>query len=1211
MAGFGKKVWAPHPTDGYQIGEIADVGADSLSVQAGGQTLTVPYNRVFPADDASNAGVNDNCQLMFLNEASLLHNLRKRYEKDEIYTYTANILIALNPYRELKVYDAATIEKYRGKSLGVLPPHVFAIADAAYRDMKVTKQSQSIIISGESGAGKTESTKYVIRYLTVTGKAGGSIEKRIVQANPLLEAFGNAKTSRNNNSSRFGKFVEIHFDGTSTVAGAFISHYLLEKSRIIKQSPEERNYHVFYRLCNGATEDVKKGLGLGPATSFRYLKGGITDAVKGLDDTAEYKQMMQSMSDLGLSQEEQMNILRVAAAVLHLGNIDFQENSKDQKGGSEVASASEKTAVGAANMIGLAPNDLKERLCSRIMSTARGGNLGTIYRVPLKVIEAGNNRDGLAKALYSRLFDWIVARVNKCFPFSNSSAYIGVLDIAGFEFFQTNSFEQFCINFCNEKLQQYFNEKVLKQEQELYQRESIKYKEISFVDNQDVIDLISGKGGIMTVLDEEAKLPTANDKHFSTSVHEKHGKHFRLMQPRKSKLPNQRKMNDDEGFIVRHYAGAVCYTVDGFLDKNNDALHHDLHMLMQESKDPFIALLFEKDEDVGPEEDAKAAAGGGTKRAKLHFASVGSKFREQLNVLMEKLQTTRANFIRCVKPNLKMQPQIFMGTEILSQLQCAGMVEVLELLQGGFPSRTSFNELYEMYKKYLPAKLQRLDPRTFCEALFRALGMSLEKYQFGTSRVFFKSGQFAEFDKMTTSDPENLAKLVESVMKWLIRKRWRKFIYGAITVEKLSRKIKYRQDAAKNCQRVIRGFLARRKYRPRVKALKRAAVGLREVQKLEAITATLAKDKDQMVAEAARLKKAFEGIKANAKAEDPKKSVAALDEAEKSLTKFVADMRQKKAESDELRRLQEEMERERKRKEEAEAREKALEEERKAKAAMEAERRKAEEEHRKRTEEDAKNQKLKDEQDRRSHEEVARRAQDDQDRRDTELAARLAEDEGKGGAVRQEAAAAEAKRQQELNDKKPKGKHDLSKWKYGELRDAINTSTDAELLEACREEFHRRLKVYHAWKTQHANKSGAEEAERAPLSVLESAPSAAVPAPPPRTVSKPDARPQRYFKIPFLRPQDANTEQGRKTLKRGYWYSHFDGQWIARQLEVHPDRPPVLLVAGKDDMEMCELSLEETGLTRKKGAEITQPEFDDDWVKAGGAPYNPAWSKKN
>ncbi|CAB1342763.1 unnamed protein product, partial [Coregonus sp. 'balchen'] len=569
----GKPVWAPHPADGFQLGTIVDIGADSLTIEPlkqGQKSFTAQINQVFPAEDDVNKHVEDNCSLMYLNEATLLNNVR---------TFVANILIAVNPYYDIpKLYTPETIKQYHG------------------------------------------------RYLTTSYGTGQDIDERIVEANPLLEAFGNAKTVRNNNSSRFGKFVEIHFNE--------------KKSRICQQSHEERNYHIFYRLCAGASEDIRTKFHLESPDAFRYLNRGCTrffankDTDKQilqnrkspedplLDDQGDFNRMCGAMKKIGLDDTEKLDLFRVVAGVLHLGNIDFEE-AGSTSGGCTIKNQSSQTVEYCAVLLGLEEQDLSVSLTSRVMLTTAGGAKGTVIKVPLKVEQANNARDALAKAVYSRLFDHVVTR-----------------------YFEHNSFEQFCINYCNEKLQQFFNERILKEEQELYQKEGLGVNEVRYVDNQDCIDLVEAKlVGILDILDEENRLPQPSDQHFAETVHNKHKNHFRLTVPRKSKLQVHRNVRDDEGFIVRHFAGAVCYETTKFVEKNNDALHMSLECLVSESKDRFIRELFENSNNT---KDSKQKAG------KLSFISVGNKFKTQLNILLEKLRSTGSSFIRCIKPNLKM-----------------------------------------------------------------------------------------------------------------------------------------------------------------------------------------------------------------------------------------------------------------------------------------------------------------------------------------------------------------------------------------------------------------------------------------------------------------------------------------------------------------------------------------------------------------------------
>jgi myosin-6 len=421
--------------------------------------------------------------------------------------------------------------------------------------------------------------------------------------------------------------------------------------------------------------------------------------------------------------------------------------------------------------------------------------------VPLKVYEAQNARDALAKAMYSKLFDFIVTRIiNKSIPFSTSAHYIGVLDIAGFEYFQINSFEQFCINYCNEKLQQFFNERILKEEQSLYEREGLGLKKIDYIDNQDCIDLLEGKSsGIFDLLDEESKLPKPSPTHFTATVHSTHSNHFRLAVPRKSKLRNHREIRDDEGFLIRHFAGAVCYETNAFIEKNNDALHASLEGLMVETNNQLLKSLFSTDKtnqngnnnnsnnfnnnnnnnNFNFNNKSKTNSSG-----KLTFVSVGGKFRSQLLELMSKLNSTGTHFIRCVKPNLNMVAKQFEGSHILSQLRCSGMTSVLDLMQMGYPSRAAFADLYSMYSKYLPKELARLDSRLFCRALFKALGLNENEFRFGSTKVFFRPGKFAEFDQIMKSDPENLALLIKKVQKWLLASRWKKSQWCTLSVIK-------------------------------------------------------------------------------------------------------------------------------------------------------------------------------------------------------------------------------------------------------------------------------------------------------------------------------------------------------------------------------------------------------------------------------------------
>ncbi|KAM3967224.1 myosin heavy chain 95F jaguar [Aphomia sociella] len=1232
-------VWVREPNDGFilaRLQELMGEEADVIPIDNKYSRRVCSFEDIFPAGEP-NKDVDDNCELMFLNEATLLNNIMARYKKNKIYTYVANILLAVNPYEDIPdLYSSTTIKKYQGRSLGELPPHVFAIADKAFRDMKSLKQSQSIIVSGESGAGKTESTKYILKYLCdLWAKGAGPVEQKILDANPILEAFGNAKTTRNNNSSRFGKFMEVHFNNKYQVVGGFISHYLLEKSRICTQSAEERNYHVFYLLCAGAPPELRAALKLTKPDDYSYLrngctqyfttaasekklgadqkskqqqaKGGLRDPI--LDDVEDFQRLHQALSRVGLTDEEKLGVYRVVAGVLHLGNVQFEEDT-GPRGGCVPAASSAASLQAAAALLAVDAAELQRALVARLLQSARAGNKGTAIMVPLKTYEATNARDALAKAVYSRLFDYIVNRINLSIPFQASSYYIGVLDIAGFEYFQMNSFEQFCINYCNEKLQQFFNERILKNEQELYKKEGLNVPEIRFVDNQDCIDLIESKNhGIFHLLDEESKLPKPEFGHFTHSVHKQLGSNnSRLQLPRSSRLKAHRTLRDDEGFLLRHFAGAVCYNTNQFIEKNNDALHASLEFLVQESNSALVQQLFQNVDNNNA-------------KGKLNFISVGAKFQTQLTLLMDKLKENGTNFVRCVKPNSAMSRRAAEGALVLAQLQCSGTAAVLQLMEHGYPSRAPCRDLHRVYAPHLPPRLQRLDPKLFSEAIVHSLGLSDKDYKFGLTRVFFRPGKYSEFDTIMRSEPENLKKIVDRVLAWIIKSRWRRSIFAVLSIIKLKNKILYRRQCLITIQKSIRGYLVRKKHRPRYLGIMKIKALNNKLTSMETTIAQLKKEKESAQKNIENLrnsiKNACTAIKSNEK--------ISRNEVDQTYTKLTKDIETQmaalqKAMVDQKNR--EEQERLRKIEAEIRAAEevkrleleriKQEEENRRRKAEMEA-RRKTEELERLRLEEQDRlaAQNLQQQMEEAARADQENRERLEQERRDHEMAVRLAKEtnghvEGSPPQLRSFPTMDSVNGENKLNRSERvrmqqaiqgKQKYDLSKWKYSELRDTINTSCDIELLEACRHEFHRRLKVYHAWKAKNARKTTMAEQERAPQSIMEAA------AKTPRLPQKGEilgAR-HRYFRIPFVRP----TGGGDAADRRGWWYAHFDGQYVARQMELHPDKTPVLLQAGVDDMQMCELSLEETGLTRKRGAEILEHEFEREWSRHGGAAYIP------
>lgn len=1212
---FGQTVWASDFNEGFVKAVVEDISQEGLSLKTAAGQIKRKYQEVF-ASEEDEKQLDDCCGLMYLNEATLLNNLKLRYASGKIYTYVANILISVNPYEKIDgLYSSEQIKAYRGRSLGTLPPHIYAIADKAYKEMRRAKTSQSIIVSGESGAGKTETQKAVLRYLCENwGSGAAEIQQRILETNPILESFGNAKTLRNNNSSRFGKFVEIHFAENGQVAGGFVSHYLLEKSRLCKQSGGERNYHVFYQLIAGAPKDLYEKLHLSPPETFNYLKHGSAQFFAHpdtkiqieagrvstktfardpmVDDFQDFGRLMKAFGLAGFTEKQQSFVLQTIAGLLHLGNVEFEENPDDRKGGCQVAVASQSQLKWAAELLGLEADELKMGLVARMMQATKGGVKGTLIHVPLKAHEAAAGRDALAKCIYSKLFDWIVGAVNSRIPFKNSVAYIGVLDIAGFEFFGVNSFEQFCINYCNEKLQHFFNERILKQEQDLYAAEGLHVERIEYSDNLDCIELFEKKGtGLLDMLDEEAKLPRPTPTHYTQAVHQAYKNHFRLETPRKSKLKSHREMRDEDGFLIRHYAGTVCYHTHHFLEKNNDQLQNSLEILIEQSSVDLLRGLFESTST-----DVSAKTG-----RKLQAASVGSKFKSQLKQLLEKLQLTGTHFVRCVKPNGEMVPWKFDGPSILSQLQCSGLPSVLQLMQKGFPSRTAFVDLYNSYHSVLPKQLTQLTPAFFCKCLFHVLGLNDRDFQFGLTKVFFRAGKFAEFDQLMRQDPETMAELVEKVKLWLLKARWRKAQYEVLSVIKLKNKILYRRAKIVLIQSSCRGFLTRRRFQKRLSLYRNCQNLLARSKQMTEIIGRLSDESQaQWSPEVSQATAELEELIKSVKGADQERVNEHLELAIKRYEQCVVRVDQvieglkNQIKSDELAALErnrkEQEQRERKEAEEKER----MEKEKLLRRQIEEEREKAAKQY------ELDQAKIREQEELARKDELMRQQREERERLDAAVSTRIAATDGVALAPEP---ASSASGSLESSSSSKRGKHDLASWKYTDLREAINTSNDMELLVACKEEFHRRLQVYNDWKKKNASSKDVPPT-RAPFSLYNNQTAKLAPATYPHV--NPALRLQRYFKVPFSNKSAKNPENLRQVggQQNGMWYAHFNGQYIQRQLTVLPGAKPQLLIAGKDDLQMCELPLDRTGLTQKKGAEVTEMDFETIWQHFGGKPMN-------
>uniref|UniRef100_A0A0E0N1L6 Myosin motor domain-containing protein n=1 Tax=Oryza rufipogon TaxID=4529 RepID=A0A0E0N1L6_ORYRU len=734
---IGSHVWVEDKDSAWVDGEVFRIDGKNAHVRTTkGKTVIANVSDIHPKDtEAPPDGVDDMTRLSYLHEPGVLDNLAVRYARNLIYTYTGNILIAINPFQRLpNLVDVRTMEKYKGANLGDLDPHVFAIADVSYRQMMNEGRNNSILVSGESGAGKTETTKLLMRYLAYlggrSGTGGRTVEQQVLESNPVLEAFGNAKTVRNNNSSRFGKFVEIQFDKSGKISGAAIRTYLLERSRVCQINSPERNYHCFYFLCAAPPEDIKR-YKLGDPSSFHYLNQSSCIKVDGINDAEEYLVTRNAMDTVGIIEQEQEAIFRVVAAVLHLGNINFAK-------GSEVDSSVIKDDKSrfhlntAAELLMCDCKKLENALIKREINTPEG-----VITTTVGPSSATVSRDGLAKQIYSRLFDWLVNRINASIGQDpNSDKLIGVLDIYGFEGFKTNSFEQLCINFTNEKLQQHFNQNVFKMEQEEYTREQINWSYIEFVDNQDVLDLIEKKpGGIIALLDEACMFPKSTHETFSQKLYEKFKNHKRFTKPKLSRT----------AFTIQHYAGDVIYQSDHFLDKNKDYVVAEHQELLNASRCSFVSALF----PPASEENTKSSK-----------SSIATRFKVQLHELMETLSSTEPHYIRCVKPNSVLKPAIFENTNVLQQLRCSGVLEAIRISCAGYPTRKLFHDFLHRFRILAPEIVkEKNDEKVTCQKVLDKMG--LQGYQIGRTKVFLRAGQMAELDARRTEVRNNAARGVQ------------------------------------------------------------------------------------------------------------------------------------------------------------------------------------------------------------------------------------------------------------------------------------------------------------------------------------------------------------------------------------------------------------------------------------------------------------------
>ncbi|XP_053842613.1 unconventional myosin-VIIb isoform X1 [Vidua macroura] len=792
-------------------------------------------------------GVEDMIRLGDLHEAGMVHNLLIRHQEHKIYTYTGSILVAVNPYQLLPLYTVDQIRLYCNKRIGELPPHVFAIADNCYFNMKRNKRDQCCVISGESGAGKTESTKLILQFLAAVSGQHSWIEQQILEANPILEAFGNAKTIRNDNSSRFGKYIDIHFNQNGVIEGARIEQFLLEKSRVCRQAPEERNYHIFYCMLMGMNTEQKKMLNLGTASEYTYLTMGNCMSCDSRNDAKDYAHIRSAMKILMFSDSEHWDISKLLAAILHLGNVEFQAAVYDNLDCSDVIDSPHFSI--ATKLLEVDSSELQNSL-TNLSIIVRGESVSR----PLNVVQAANGRDAFVKGIYGRIFLWIVNKINSAIfnPASQKPKdrhqSIGLLDIFGFENFSNNSFEQLCINIANEHLQQFFVHHVFKLEQEEYLAEHIAWNNIDFTDNHQALEVIALKPmNIISLIDEESRFPKGTDATMLVKINSLHGK---------SKVYIPPKSVHDTKFGINHFAGVVFYESKDFLEKNRDTLSANVMQVVHSSKNKFLREIFQV-------ETTPHILGRGTIRhlgsdqvykgldTTKRLSTLGGQFKQSLEKLMKILEQCQPYFIRCIKPNDYKKPLLFDRELCIKQLRYSGMMETIQIRKAGYPVRYSFEEFFERYRVLLPWSLrQKLknDTRQSCISISEAVLGKDESWQVGRTKIFLKDHHDTVLELQRQNILTDKVLLIQKVMRGLkdrkqflkqrrsavaIQSAWRGYCcrkefrmallgFGRLQALYRSRQLAQQYEATRarivSFQALCRGFLLRQKLAEQKKA---------------------------------------------------------------------------------------------------------------------------------------------------------------------------------------------------------------------------------------------------------------------------------------------------------------------------------------------------------------------------------------------------------
>ncbi|XP_050358778.1 unconventional myosin-Va isoform X2 [Nymphalis io] len=829
------RIWVEHPlyvwegatvTSDYRSGVLIvkiDQTGEIRQIKIADETKLPPLR-----NPSLLIGQNDLTSLSYLHEPAVLHNLKVRFcDRNAIYTYCGIVLVAINPYYDLPIYGDETIMAYRGQSMGDLDPHIFAVSEEAYTKLERERRDQSIIVSGESGAGKTVSAKYAMRYFAAVGGNASEtqVERKVLASSPIMEAIGNAKTTRNDNSSRFGKFIEIHFDHQYRISGASMRTYLLEKSRVVYQSPGERNYHIFYQLCSAS--HYLPELKLDHQDSFHYLNQGGCPNIDGVDDLKAFNDTKNALTILGVSESEQQNMFTVLAAILHLGNVRLACDP-DADADDAYIDPEDEHLVSVCSLLGISRPELSRWLTHRRIASAH-----EVIVSRMDIRKAIFARDALAKRLYGELFAWLVQAVNRALDTGHAKKhFIGVLDIYGFETFEINSFEQFCINYANEKLQQQFNSHVFKLEQDEYIKEEISWKMIDFYDNQPCINLIEDRLGVLALLDEECRVPQGSDRGFVAKLHDKCAKYPHFLKPRFG----------NAAFIIKHFADDVEYQCGGFLEKNRDTvLEEQLECIRSGAGCRLVrAMLADPGEQTAtlppPARRRPPAALGSltqpARRPSGQKTTVGAQFRASLSALMGTLSATTPHYVRCIKPNDTKQAFQFDASRAVHQLRACGVLETIRISSAGFPSRWLYQDFFQRYRLLCRSKeIDRANIKKTCSIVLERHVKDPDKYQFGATKIFFRAGQVAFLEKVRADLQRLYCVRVQSCVRGFVaRRRYRRLARAlrglqaharAFLVRRKVQEIR-RNRAAIKIQRNVRGWLARTKYR----RLRKLAIGL-------------------------------------------------------------------------------------------------------------------------------------------------------------------------------------------------------------------------------------------------------------------------------------------------------------------------------------------------------------------------------------------------